>query len=90
MPSDSAIVIASYCQAYFVLAWAVADARRRQRTPCFDFGMLALLIFPFSVIWYALWSRGFWGFLPLLALLGLYLLPWVCAALAVAVAIAGR
>jgi hypothetical protein len=40
---------------------------------------VALLLFPLSLAWYCLWSRGWRGLLVLLALLALWLLPYAAA-----------
>jgi hypothetical protein len=64
------------CGWTFLLAlWMEADARRRRRTPCFEFGFLALLALPVSLPWYCLWSRGWWGLPVLLALFAMWALP---------------
>ncbi len=63
-----------------LLLWMDADARRLRRWPCFDFGFLAALFFPLSLLWYCFWSRRWRGLLILLLLLGLWLGPFVVAA----------
>src|SRR4051812_26981555 len=50
--------LASAGWVFLMVLWADADARRRRRMPCYDFGFLAYLFFPLSVAWYCLWSRG--------------------------------
>ena len=65
----------------FVILWVVADARRRRLTPCFDFGFFVALGFPLSVAWYVLRTRKLWGVVVLAALFGLFVFPFVCAAL---------
>ena len=47
--------------------------------PCYDFGFFVALGFPFSVVWYLLWTRGLRGLLVIGIFLGLYLTPWLCA-----------
>jgi hypothetical protein len=64
-----------------VVLWVDADARRRRRLPCYDFGFLAYVFFPLSVAWYCLWSRGWRGLLLLAALLALYMAPYALSAL---------
>jgi hypothetical protein len=61
------------------LWWVVADARRRRRVPCHDFGFLVGVAFPVSLLWYAVWSRGRRGLLTMAGLLGLMALPVVLA-----------
>jgi hypothetical protein len=58
-----------------LVLWMDADARSRRRVPCYDFGMLAVLTFPLSVIWYCFWSRRWRGILFLLLLGGLFYAP---------------
>lgn len=36
----------------------MADARARRCTRCYDFGYLAGLVLPVSLVWYLFWSRG--------------------------------
>jgi hypothetical protein len=62
----------------FVL-WMELDARKRGILPCYDFGFLAMFVFPASLAWYVFWSRGLRGVFLLLGLLGLMVLPWVSA-----------
>jgi hypothetical protein len=63
-----------------IILWADADARRRRQTPCFDFGFLAMLSYPVSVLWYCFWSRGWRGGLLFLLLLFLWIAPYILAA----------
>ena len=41
-----------------LLAWIVADAKERRRTPCFDFGFFLLATWPLSRFWHCWWTRG--------------------------------
>jgi hypothetical protein len=63
----------------FLASWADADARRRRRVPCFDFGFFLVLALPVVLLWYVFWSRGRRGFLLLGVLLGVQCLPWLTA-----------
>jgi Cobalt uptake substrate-specific transmembrane region len=78
-PPDNFAQLGSLAFALACVLWAVADAQKRRKTPCFDFGFLVAVFFPISLIWYALWSRGVRGFLLLAALLGLMFIPWLSA-----------
>lgn len=78
-PSPGAELAFGYGWALMLLLWVDADARQSRRLPCYDFGLLAILLFPLSLAWYCLWSRGWRGLLLLLALLGLWLLPYLTA-----------
>jgi hypothetical protein len=62
-----------------LVLWMEGDARRRGQVPCFDFGLLAALLFPVSLVWYCLWTRGWRGLLLLLGLVGLYVSPGLVA-----------
>jgi hypothetical protein len=79
-PSPGAELVLGYGWALMLLLWVDADARKRRQLPCYDFGLLAVVLFPVSVAWYCLWSRGWRGLLVLLALVSLWLLPYVAAA----------
>jgi hypothetical protein len=86
VPSPLVTTLLEYGPAFFVVWWVMADASRSRRVPCHDFGFFVMAAFPFSVIWYVLWTRRLRGFLVLGALLGLFLAPWLCA-IAVRVAV---
>jgi hypothetical protein len=66
--------------ALLAVFWMDADARRRRSLPCYDFGLLAAVAFPLSLLWYCLWSRRVKGVALLLVLLALLYGPWVIAA----------
>ena len=53
-----------------LLAWIAADAKERRRTPCFDFGLFLLVLWPLSLFWYCIATRGWRG---LALAVGLYL-----------------
>ena len=78
-PSPLQMVILPYAIAFFMMLWVLEDAHRRQGFPCYDFGFFVALGFPFSVIWYLLWTRGLRGLFVIGIFLGLYLTPWLCA-----------
>lgn len=59
--------------------WVMVDARARHRTPCYDFGFLVAVFFPASLVWYAVWSRGWKGLLTLFSLAALWFVPWLSA-----------
>src|SRR5262245_14805754 len=65
--------------ALMLISWMDADARRFGRLPCYDFGLLAAVFFPLSLLWYCLWSRGWRGMLVLLLLFGLWVAPYLFA-----------
>jgi hypothetical protein len=62
-----------------LLLWMDTDARRAHRLPCYDFGFLATLTYPLSLVWYCLWSRGWRGILLLHELVLLLFAPWLVA-----------
>ena len=78
-PSPLQMVTLPSAIAFFMMLWVLEDAHRRQGFPCYDFGFFVALGFPFSVVWYLLWTRGLRGLLVIGIFLGLYLTPWLCA-----------
>jgi hypothetical protein len=90
-PSWLAEVLLSYTFSLYVVFWMVLDAEERSRVPFFDFGMLAMAFFPVSLVWYVLWTRGWWRGLGVLALLfALALAPSLCGTVALLAAEALR
>jgi len=75
--------VALWISCWLTIRWMVADARRRQEVPCFDFGFLCVLMYPTSLIWYCISSRGWRGLLMLLLLSCLCLAPALLASVAV-------
>ena len=67
---------------WLLVIWIDFDARFQRRRPCYDFGFLAYVTFPFSLIWYCVHSRG-WkrGLGTLLLLAALSTLPWLILAM---------
>lgn len=78
-PSTRFESVASLSWTLLLAFWMVADARRRKRTPCFDFGLFCYLFLPFVVPWYCFSSRGWRGAPMLVTLVGLWLLPYIVA-----------
>ena len=68
-------VALQYGWGLMVVLWMDADSRKLRRVPCYDFGILALIFFPFSLFWYCFWSRRWRGLLVFLLLLSLWLVP---------------
>lgn len=63
-----------------VIMWVVSDARRRGRTPCYDFGFIVGLFATVSIPWYVISSLGFLkGILFLFVLVFLATLPEIAA-----------
>ena len=80
-PSRPAQLLFSYGPPAGVAIWIEADARRRRRSPCWEFGAFVLFGWPIAVPAYCFWSRGRGGW-PLLAGLGAAVLaPSVLAVL---------
>jgi hypothetical protein len=67
--------LAGYAWGLFVTYWVVRDVRKQRGSPCHEFGFLVAVFLPFSVAWYAFWTRGWRGILTLAGLLGLTILP---------------
>jgi hypothetical protein len=78
-PSPEAASLSSFALGLAFILWAQADARLRGGLAFHDFGFLVGVFMPISLLWYALWSRGWRGLLTLAALLGLMLTPWLAA-----------
>ncbi|MFO0960091.1 MAG: hypothetical protein U0800_22085 [Isosphaeraceae bacterium] len=76
-PSPAAAPLLSIALALAFVHWVEADVRRRSGLPCHDFGFLIAVYFPASLLWYAVWSRGWRGLVTFLGLLGLMLVPWL-------------
>ncbi len=68
-------LLAGFAWNLYVVYWVVRDACKRRLVPCHEFGFLVAAFFPVSVAWYAFWTRGWRGFLPLASLFGLTILP---------------
>ena len=77
--SESFEIVAAFGWSVLLGMWLVADARRRKQTPCFDFGLFCYLFLPLMVPWYCFWSRGWRGAKTFLAIVGLWLLPYLLA-----------
>ena len=69
-PLTLAWVLMQYAVPVALLAWIAADAKQRRRTPCFDFGLFLLALWPLSLFWYCFATRGWRG---LALAVGLYL-----------------
>ena len=80
-PSTGTETILGVGWAFMLVLWMDADARKLRRLPCYDFGWLAAIYFPVSLLWYCFWSRGWRGALLLLMLLALWLVPYIIATL---------
>ncbi|MGI8981982.1 MAG: hypothetical protein ACR2FY_22345 [Pirellulaceae bacterium] len=77
-----AIVLLGYLGPLAVALWIVEDALQERRTPCFDFGYFVFVTYPFSLVWYCVSTRGWRGWLLVLAVLGLVYAPYVVATVA--------
>lgn len=78
-PSEPVEIVASFYVVFLLVYWIVADARRYERIPCFDFGFLCYVFFPFTLVWYCFWSRGWRGALTLLVLITIFFAPYIVA-----------
>ena len=61
--------------------WTDADARLRRVLPCDDFGLLVVIFFPLSLVWYCFWSRGWRGAILFIGLLTLVIAPYTITGL---------
>jgi hypothetical protein len=78
-PSPTFQLVASFCWSLLLAFWIVADARRRNCVPCFDFGFFCYLFLPVAVPWYCFWSRGLRGAFMLITFAVLWLVPYLAA-----------
>jgi hypothetical protein len=78
-PSGLNVLVFAFAMQIGIVCWMIDDARRLKRTPCFDFGFLALIAWPLSMFGYCVWTRG-WRGVPLS--LGLFSLAYAPAVLA--------
>lgn len=67
--------------AIVILQWIVADAHERRQTPCFDYGFFLLLLWPISLFWYGVRTRGWRGLALALGLCLLTVVPSIATAL---------
>ena len=56
--SRPAALLFSYGTPAAVAVWIDADARRRRRSPCWEFGAFVVFAWPVAVPTYCFWSRG--------------------------------
>jgi hypothetical protein len=78
-PSATFELVAAFGWTVLLALWIVADARRRKCVPCFDFGLFCYLFLPIAAPGYCFWSRGARGTLMILALVLLWLAPYLLA-----------
>lgn len=79
-PPQAFLTLSGLAVTIAAILWMVDDARRNRRIPCFDFGFLAGITLPFSLIWYLVRSRGWLrGAGVLLFLIALWLIPSIAA-----------
>jgi len=57
-PSRPAALLFSYGSPAAAAVWIDADARRRRRSPCWEFGAFVVFAWPLAVPTYCFWSRG--------------------------------
>jgi hypothetical protein len=67
--------VASYALPIALVLWVTADMRAHGRTPPFDLPFLLLLVFPISLFWYCIWTRGWPGLLLAMGLFAVACLP---------------
>jgi hypothetical protein len=84
MGSDNGDGLASIIFPFLLAYWVVVDARRRQRTLCYDFDSFVFFGWPILVPIYLFQTRGIRALLTLLYFLGLWI---VAGAVAVAVSL---
>jgi hypothetical protein len=79
IPSTTFELLTSFGWALLVGLWIVSDARRRECTPCFDFGLFCYMFFPVVVPGYCFWSRGWRGLVMLAVIASTWIVPFIIA-----------
>lgn len=74
--SERYLLFFGYAWGLALMSWLTHDARRHRWTPCYDFGQLAGIFGPLSILWYAVWSRRARGLLLPLFFVFLYIASW--------------
>ena len=74
--SDHAGLVSSILFPFLLAFWVVADARRRHRSLCYDFGTFVFFGWPVVVPVYLFQTRGTRAFLTLLYFVGLWIFTW--------------
>ncbi len=77
VPSETFDILASFTWSILLALWVVADVRRRESIPCFDFGFFCYVFFPVVVPAYCFWSRGWRGFLMLVVVFSTWIVPFI-------------
>jgi hypothetical protein len=68
-------LLMQYAVPVALIAWIAADAKERRRTPCFDFGLFLLALWPLSLFGYCIATRGWRGLALAVGLLLLCSVP---------------
>jgi hypothetical protein len=80
-PSPDFEAVVAVMWSLLFATWVLADTRRRQSLPCYDFGFFCYVFMPLVVPAYCFWSRGWRGALVLVALLAVWVTPyWIAIA----------
>jgi hypothetical protein len=66
--------LAGFALAFVISWWVLADARKRERHLCYDYGFFAFFFWPVVVPVYLFRTRGARAFLTLLCFAGLWLI----------------
>lgn len=77
-----AMLLLSYLGPLAAVLWILDDAREQRRTPCYDFGYFMMITYPFSLVWYCVSTRGWRGWLLVLAIMALVYVPYLIATVA--------
>lgn len=61
MPLALANILFGWSLVLVQVLWIMADDREYCRRPCFDYGYFLLILWPFSLFWYCIRTRGWRG-----------------------------
>jgi len=76
-PSGQILVFVQALPAWTVIVWLVQDARQRRLMAVHDLGFFMSLFWPVLIPWYCFKSRGRRGWLMLMGVVGLVVVPWL-------------
>ena len=75
--SSSTHMLWGFSFLFLVAFWVTADSKRGDFEAPFELGFLVYILFPITLPWYLISTRGADGVLMLLGFLLLYLGPWL-------------
>lgn len=64
---------------WVMACWVNEHSHRRGKVPSYDFGLLLIILYPFSVLWYCFWLYRWRGVLVMLLLVLLWSVPQIAS-----------